>query len=391
MAFAMKALAGAVLFCLCLTTVISAVPAAAADRVRSVADASVRPVMNRYRIPGMAVGLTIGREVYIFNYGVTSRQSRIPVTNRTLFEVGSISKTITATLTSYAAANGDLSLSDSVDKFIPELRGSKFGEVRLLNLATHTPGGLPLQVPDNVTNDTQLLEYLKKWQPAYAPGTVRTYSNVSIGFLGLIAAKSMHLNYAALVEQRLFPALGMNSSYINVPRHMWTDYAQGYTATDAPIRMRDAVLSEEAYGVRTTAADLVRFLQDNMQLVKLNAKLQRSLIETHAGYFKTDGMTQDLIWEQYRYPVQLSTLLKGNSPAMAFQPQEVTKIQPAEPPRSDVWLNKTGSTNGFGAYVAFVPKQEIGIVILANKTYPIEQRVRLAYRIVTQLTAKAAH
>jgi beta-lactamase class C len=273
---------------------------------------------------------------------------------------------------------------------VPSLRGSKFGEVRLLELGTHTPGGLPLQVPDNVTNDAQLLQYLQRWRPAYAPGTVRTYSNISIGVLGLIAAKSMDQSYVGLVERRLFPALGMTNSYMNVPALKMKDYAQGYTASNRPIRMTEEVLWPQAYGVKTTATDLIRFVRDNMQMTALDEKLQRSIMATHTGYFKAGVMTQDLIWEQYPYPTPLSVLLQGNAPKMAFEPNRVTPIRPSEAPRDDVWLNKTGSTNGFSAYVAFVPKERMGIVILANKSYPIAQRIRLAYRILGQLAAKAA-
>jgi beta-lactamase class C len=50
-----------------------------------------------------------------------------------------------------------------------------------------------------------------------------------------------------------------------------------------------------------------------------------------------------------------------------------------------VLINKTGSTNGFASYVAFVPAQKLGIVMLANKNYPIAQRVTAAYQILTKL------
>jgi beta-lactamase class C len=120
-------------------------------------------------------------------------------------------------------------------------------------------------------------------------------------------------------------------------------------------------------------------------MVALDEKLQRAIANTHIGYFKDGAMTQDLIWEQYDYPADLKTLLHGNSNDVALKPTPVVQLTPPEKPRTDVWINKTGSTNGFGGYVAFVPERKLGIVILANKNYPNEARVEAAYRILTLL------
>jgi beta-lactamase class C len=355
------------------------------DAVKSAVDQAIQPVMTKYEIPGMAVGITVGGKRYVLNYGFASTKTRKPVTGSTLFEIGSVSKTFTATLASWAQVSGQLSLSDKTSKYLPSLQGTKFGEVSLLNLSTHTPGGLPLQTPENIRNIDQLMKYFEEWQPSYAPGTYRTYSNPSIGLLGLITAKSMNQDFAALMEGRLFPVLGLTSTYINVPNTRMADYAQGYTEKDEPIRMATAVLSSEAYGVKTTATDMIHFIEANMGMIELNVELQRAITDTHTGYFKAGVMTQDLIWEQYSYPVELKTLLEGNSYQMILEATPVAQISPPMEPRKDVLINKTGSTNGFGAYVAFVPEKQMGIVILANKNYPIDDRITIAHQIFSKL------
>jgi beta-lactamase class C len=354
-------------------------------RIGAVVDSTIEPLMREFRIPGMAVGVVVGRESYLFNYGSASRETGKAVTRETLFELGSISKTFTATLTSYAQVLGRLSLSDTTAKYLPSLRGSEFGRVTLLNLGTHTPGGLPLQVPDEIHDDDQLLGYLKNWRPSCAPGTCRTYSNPGIGTLGLITAKSMHAGFTALIEQQLLPALGMHDTYINVPEARRADYAEGYTKDGAPVRMKPAELSSEAYGLKSTAADLVRFIQANMQLIALDGPLQRAITETHTGYFRAGALTQDLVWEQYAYPVALQTLLAGNSYAMINNPTPATQIAPPEKPQENAWINKTGTTNGFGGYIAFIPVLQLGIVMLANTNYPIDARVTAAHAILTSV------
>ncbi len=256
---------------------------------------------------------------------------------------------------------------------------------RMMHLGTHTSGGLPLQVPDDITNDAQLTAYLQNWKPTYPPGSYRTYSNPSIGLLGMIAAKSMNGDFVSLMEGKLFPELGLQHTYLEVPKAETANYAQGYTAGGAPVRMKPGVLASEAYGIRTTIGDMLRFVEANMGMLDLDERLQRAITNTHTGYYRVGAMTQDLIWEQLRYPAKLTEMLAANSDKLIFAANPVAALAPPSQSTDNVLINKTGSTNGFAAYVAFEPERKIGVVIMANKSYPIGARVTAAYEILTRL------
>lgn len=137
--------------------------------------------------------------------------------------------------------------------------------------------------------------------------------------------------------------------------------------------------------MKTTSADLIRFAEANMNGSTLDGTMQRAIRATHTGYYNVGDMTQGLAWEMFAYPTDLDRLLVGNSVQVSFKTNEVTRFDAPRPPRKDVLINKTGSTNGFGAYVAFVPAKDIGIVMLANRNYPIPARVKAAHRILTAL------
>ena len=360
--------------------------ASAADdaSLKAITDAAIKPVMEKNGIPGLAVGISINGENHIFTYGVLSKTTEKPVTPQTLFELGSISKTFTVTLSTYAELNGQLSLSGKVSEYLPSMKGKPFGDVALLHLGTHTAGGFPIQVPDDVKTEQQLMAYLKAWKPSYKAGTHRSYANPSIGMLGYITAKAMGQGFDGAMQGTLFPALGLKSTFTVVPKAKMDDYAQGYKRTGEPARVTPGVLSSEAYGVKSTAEDMIRFVNANMGLERLDGKIQQAITNTHTGYFSVGAMTQDMIWEQYTHPAPLKTLMELNGGAL-LKTVPVSEISPPMKPREDVFINKTGSTNGFGAYVAFIPKEKLGIVILANKNYPNEERVSAAYEILTAI------
>jgi len=353
--------------------------------VKEVVDRAILPLMREQKIPGMAVGVTMRGKRYFFNYGVASKETKRPVDSDTLFEIGSISKTFTATMASYAQITGKLAWSDRVSKYIPELRGSSFDQVRLVNLATHTAGGLPLQVPSEIHSIPQFMDYLRHWKPASAPGATRAYSNISIGLLGWCTANRMGQSFEQLADRKLFSALGMKGSFIHVPTGQMRRYAQGYTGKDMPVRMTFGILASEAYGIKSSSADLIRFIEANLQAKAGKGSLEQAIRDTHTAYFTSGELTQDLIWEQYPYPVSLKRLLAGNSANMIMEPNAANELSPPLPPETEVLINKTGSTSGFGSYVAFIPSRQLGIVILANKNYPIPARVKVAFAVLSRL------
>ncbi|WP_095155026.1 class C beta-lactamase [Pseudomonas sp. Irchel 3E13] len=369
------------LVALCATPLIAWADTDFDRQVRDAAEA----LMRDNAIPGLAIAITDNGRQHFYEFGVADKASGQPVTRDTLFELGSISKTFTATLAGYAQAKGTLSLTASAGDYLPELAGTPFGKLSLINLATHTTGGMPLQFPDAVSNDAQLLAWLKAWTPQQSPGTWRTYANPSIGMLGVIAAKQLQTPFVTAMQEQLLPELGLKHTYLAVPKDQQALYAWGYDKGGAPVRVNPGVLANEAYGLKSSSSDLLRFVEINLGRVKLAAPYEQAVQATHRGYFQRGAMTQDLIWEQYAYPLTLQTLLDGNDNLTALQGAPVKALDPPLAPQQRAWVNKTGATNGFGAYIAFVPEQQRGVVILANRNYPNSERVKLAWNLLEQL------
>jgi beta-lactamase class C len=356
---------------------------AGAAKVKSVVDATIRPLMSLHDIPGMAVSLTVDGRSYVFNYGVSSRQSQTPVSDSTIFEIGSISKMFTTTLAAYAHATGKLSLDDHPGRFLHRLKGRPIDRATLLDLGTYTAGGLPLQFPEHVADDSAALAYFHGWKAEGPPGMTRQYSNPSIGLLGAVTAVAMKDGFARLIETRLLRQLGMSNTYIKVPPQAMADYAWG-SREGRPVRVNPGPLDAETYGIKSTASDLLRFVQENIDPSGLEPPLREAIHLTQIGQFRVAGMVQGFGWEQFPYPVSRELLLRGNAPEIIFEPNPVQPMVPGWESSSRLF-DKTGSTGGFGAYVAFVPAKRFGLVILANKNFPIPARVEAAHAILEQL------
>src|SRR5215216_2992400 len=111
--------------------------------LQSELDETVRAAMERWAVPGLALGVLRDGEVAAWGYGVASLETGCPVTAGTLFQVGSISKVFTTTLVMQLVDEGLLELDAPVRRYVPDLRladEAATAGVTLRQLLTHMAG-----------------------------------------------------------------------------------------------------------------------------------------------------------------------------------------------------------------------------------------------------------
>jgi D-alanyl-D-alanine-carboxypeptidase/D-alanyl-D-alanine-endopeptidase len=163
-------------------------------------------VYHRYKrqILGMCVGAIDARTTAVKCYGKIARGSKQRPTPATLFQIGSISKTLTATLLALRVQQGAVRLEDPLQRYIPAADGSARvpRSLTLLDVATHH-SGLPRETPvANSLDISSLDQYFAAAGrcestpgcPVGAPGEQYVYSNYAYGILG--QALGLHDGYS---------------------------------------------------------------------------------------------------------------------------------------------------------------------------------------------------
>lgn len=363
---------------------VTAAPSLATDTLRATVDEVVKPLMARHHLPGLSVAIRHAGQSHVFHYGVASRETRKPVDDRTLFEIGSLSKPFTGTLLARLEAEGTVDLSAAAQSILPDLAGSHVGRATVRELHTYVAGGLPLQFPNGV-DETNFVAFYRRFEPTSTIGASRLYSNPSLGLSGHLTAAKAGRSLAALMAEKILQPLQLADTFLKVPDARRADYAQGYTRDGAPVRVNPGLFDQEAYGVKTTASDLLRFVAASADPAGSATSLGAAFVAARTGLYRVGGMHQGLGWELYAAPALLGELLHG------AEPDFVLKANAVERPRQPVagaavgTVSKTGSTGGFGAYALFQPARGTAIVILANRFWPNPARIEAAHAILARI------
>ncbi len=265
---------------------------------------------------------------------------------RSVFEIGSISKVFTSTLLAEMVRRRNVNLADPVSSYLPDSVRvpSRAGrDITLLDLATHH-SGLPRlpsnMVPADPSNPyadysvQQLYTFLSAHELRRDIGSQYEYSNLAVGLLGHALSQAAATSYEDAIRGSILKPLGMDMSGIELDSNMSEWMAKGHDQQGNVVPLWDLPTLAGAGALRSNVRDMLRFLAANIGEPK--TQLELAMRTAHVPREKiSDQMSIGLNWH--------------------IRSVGKSKI---------VWHN--GGTAGFRTFIGFDPEREVGVVVLTN-------------------------
>jgi len=343
-------------------------------------DDLVQKSMRAWEVPGVAVVIVRGEELlYLKGHGVRERGRDEPVTADMVFPLASCSKAFTTALMAQLVDSGVLRWDDPVRKHLPYFHLSDPNAdalVRLRDLVSHRTGVAP----------HDLLWYRAPWKqeemirraaklPLSKPfRTTMQYQSVMFTAAGLAAASAASKPWEELVKEKLFTPLGMKTASTSTAEALKNpDHSSGHKKeSDGKVRVVPWYINPEpnpAGSINTSARDLAAWLQ--FQLAE--------------GEFHGERLVSS---EQMRATHSPETIIRLEGRVAAENPdtQQMSYgmgwvIQDY---RGEMLISHAGIIDGFRVHITMVPKQKLGLAILAN-LHATRMNLSLSNQIVDHL------
>ncbi|HEX6563102.1 MAG TPA: serine hydrolase, partial [Chthoniobacterales bacterium] len=266
----------------------------------------------------------------------------------TVYEIGSITKTFTATLLADAVLSGRFNLDTPIEDLLPDFKiPERSGKKITLEEIGTQYSGLP-RLPSNFAPkdpgnpyadyDSQKLKaFLDGYQLPRDPGAAFEYSNLGFGLLGYALAQSAHTTYDALVHEKIFQPLGMTMSGTQFSETMREHLASGHDETGAPVENWDLAALAGAGAIRSTINDMLRYLSANL------------------------GVDHTTLADSMKYAQRPR---RDMSPNMRIGLAWITTATGV------TWHN--GGTGGYRSFLGFDADTHKGVVILANTATDVD-------------------
>jgi serine-type D-Ala-D-Ala carboxypeptidase/endopeptidase len=240
-------------------------------------------------------------------YYCADPKSQRPYDEHTAFEIGSVTKTMTAALLAEFIARSEVALNDPIAKLLPpgtSVPSFNGCQITIGEIVTHTSGlpAIPAQYritdmnnPYASVTERDLLGALAATQLTRAPGSQWEYSNFAMMVLSYALAKRSGKDYETLLRERLLAPLGMNETYV-ARRPPQVRLAQGHLANTMPTVPWDFPADMAGVGgVRATLPDMVRYLEG--EVGTRESAITPALARTQEPIASVGGHTMGMNWE----------------------------------------------------------------------------------------------
>jgi CubicO group peptidase (beta-lactamase class C family) len=241
---------------------------------------------------GLSAAVYYNGADHYYNYGETKVGTHELPDAHTLYEIGSITKTFTATLLAKAVTDGLVTLDDHITKFLPDSVAANvdISTITLRELSNHT-SGLP-RMPDNINqtvtdlkqpyehyDEAHMFAFLKSFKSVRPAGASYEYSNLAQGLLGVILERIYHKPYEELLKLYITTPLQLNNTKIRLTEMDVKHLAQGYDETYNPVAIWRQMSTKAAGAIKSDAADMLKY--GKYQLASHNNLLSKALKLTH--------------------------------------------------------------------------------------------------------------
>lgn len=178
------------------------------------------------------------RVIWAGAFGYASRDNDIAADTGTIYRIGSITKTFTATVLMQLVEEGKVKLDDPVEKYVPEIKSlqgySDRTIITLRQLSSHTSGlkrepdmrGASLGPVDQW--ESKLLSCIPFTSFNSIPGTNYQYSNIGYALLGLALERASGVPYVQLLQQKVFTPLHMDNTFFSIPENKMSEVAEAF-------------------------------------------------------------------------------------------------------------------------------------------------------------------
>ncbi len=201
-------------------------------------DALIRDGMSTHHVPGIAVGIWNDGKEELGGYGVTNVDHPLEVDGDTLFQIASITKTITATVIMRLVDQGKVELAAPVRRYIPSFKlkdEDAASRATVKHLVTHTGGWLGDAFRDFGNGNDALAKYVDgmvELEQLTPLGEIWHYSNSSFTVLGRIIELVTGKTYEEATRELLFKPLGMDHSVFSAAEAIVHRTAVGHQIRD---------------------------------------------------------------------------------------------------------------------------------------------------------------